>query len=59
MCIRDRYGGVLGHDGDAALTLKVIGVHYAVHDLLIFAVYAGLLEHFVDQMCIRDRGQLW
>ena len=43
------YGGVLGHDGDAALTLKVIGVHYAVHDLLIFAVYAGLLEHFVDQ----------
>ena len=42
-------GGVLGKDGDAALALKVVGVHDAVDDLLIFAVDAALLEHLVDQ----------
>ena len=42
-------GGILGEDGDAALALEVVGVHDAVDDLLIFAVHAALLEHFVDE----------
>ena len=43
------HGGVFRHDGDAALTLEVVGVHNALHDLLIFTVNAALLEHLVDQ----------
>ena len=43
------YRGVLGEDRDAALALEVAGVHDAVHDGLIFAVDAALLEHLVDQ----------
>ena len=42
-------GGVFGEDRDAALTLEVVRVHDAVDDLLIFAVHAALLEHFVDE----------
>ena len=42
-------GGVLGEDGNAALTLQVIGVHNAIHRLLILAVRAALLEHLVHQ----------
>ena len=42
-------GGVFGEDRDAALTLEVIGVHDAVDNLLVFAVHAALLEHFVDE----------
>ena len=43
------HGGVLGQNRDAALALKVVRVHDPVHDLLIFAVHAALLEHFVNQ----------
>ena len=42
-------GGVLGQDGDAALTLQVVGVHDALHRLLVLAVHAALLEHLVHQ----------
>ena len=42
-------GNVLRQNGDAALTLEVVRVHDAVDDLLIFAVHAALLEHFVDE----------
>ena len=42
-------GGVFSEDRDAALTLEVVRVHDAVDDLLIFAVHAALLEHFVDE----------
>ena len=42
-------GGVFGKNGDAALALQIIGVHHAVHCLLIFPVYAALLEHLVHQ----------
>jgi hypothetical protein len=43
------HGGVLGHDGYAALTLQIVGVHDAVHDLLIVAEHAGLFEHLIHQ----------
>ena len=43
------HGGVLCHDGDAALTFEIVRVHDALHDLLILAVNAGLLEHFIDK----------
>ena len=42
-------GGVLGQDGDAALALNVIGVHDAVHQLLILAEHAGLTQQLVHQ----------
>ena len=56
-------GGVLRKNGDAALTLKVVGVHHAIHDLLIFTVDAALLEHLVDQrglavVDVRDNGDV-
>ena len=56
-------GGVLGKDGDAALALKVVGVHDAVDDLLIFTVDAALLEHLVDKrglavVDVRDNGDV-
>ena len=43
------YGGIFRHNGNAALALKVVGVHYALNDLLIFAVDAALLEHLVNK----------
>ena len=45
--VKDR--GVLGKDGDAALTLQVIGVHHAVHNLLILTIDARLLQHFIHE----------
>ena len=42
-------GGILGKDGDAALALEIVGVHHTVHDLLVFAVNAALLEHLVHE----------
>ena len=41
--------GVLGHDGDAALALQVVGVHHALGDLLVVAEDVALAEHAVDQ----------
>ena len=43
------HGGILGQNGDAPLTLQVVGVHDAVHHGLVFPVHAGLLQHFVHQ----------
>ena len=42
-------GGILGKDGNAALPLQVVGVHDAIHRLLIGAVSTALLEHLVHQ----------
>ena len=42
-------GGVLGQDGDAPLTLQIVGVHDPLHRLLVLAVHAALLEHLVHQ----------
>ena len=42
-------GGVLSQNGDAAFTLQIVGVHNALHRLLILAVDAALLEHLVYQ----------
>ena len=42
-------GSVLCQNGDAALPLQIIGVHDAIHDLLIFPIDAALLEHLVHQ----------
>ena len=42
-------GGVLGQNGDAALPLQIVGVHDAVHGILIFTVHAALLEHLIHQ----------
>ena len=49
LCVAVPHGGVLCHDGDAALTFEIVRVHDALHDLLVFAVNAGLLEHFIDK----------
>ena len=37
------YRGVLRHDGDAALTLDIAGVHDTFHDFRSLAEYAALL----------------
>ena len=37
------HGGILRHDGDPALALKVVGVHDSLDYLLIFTVNAALL----------------
>ena len=42
-------GRVFGQDGDAALTLQLVGVHDALHRFLILTIYAALLEHLIDQ----------
>ncbi len=41
--------GALGQNGDAALTLQIVGVHGALGDLLVVAIGAGLLQQLVDQ----------
>ena len=40
-------GGVLGQDGDAALTLQVSRVHDSLHRGLVLPVNSALLEHLV------------
>jgi hypothetical protein len=41
--------GAFGQDGNAALTLLVVGVHGAFGHLLVLANRAGLLEKLVNQ----------
>ena len=40
---------ILGQNGNATLPLQVVVIHDPVGNLLIFAKYAALLEHFVHQ----------
>ena len=47
IAITDR--GVLSHDGDAALALKVHRVHDAVDDGFVVTISAGLFEHGIDE----------
>ena len=58
LCIAVLHGGIFRHDGDATLTLKVVGVHYTLNDLLIFTVDAALLEHLVNEsgLAVVDMG---
>ena len=42
-------GGVLGEDRDAALALEVVRVHHSLHDVLVGAEDAALVQHRVDQ----------
>ena len=42
-------GGVLGHDGDALLTLEVDRVEHPLADRLMGTEYAALPQHGVDQ----------
>jgi hypothetical protein len=35
--VRERDGGVLGQDGDAALAFEVVGIHHALGHLLVLA----------------------
>ena len=41
--------GILRHDGDAALALERVGIHHAIHQILVGAKYAGLTQHRIDQ----------
>ena len=42
-------GGILGHNGDTALPLQIVGVHDPVHHFLILPIDAALLQHGVHQ----------
>ena len=57
------HGGILGQNGNAALTLQIARVHHAVHHGLVLAVDAALLEHLIDQrrlamVNVRDDGDI-
>ena len=41
--------GILGKNGNTALTLDIAGVHNALSYLLVGAEYMALLEHGIDQ----------
>ena len=43
------YGAVLGIDGDAALSFDGVGVHHAVHYLLVISEYMRLCEQRIHQ----------
>ena len=45
----EKQGGIFGENGDAALALEVVGVHYALDERLIGAENAALAEHSVHQ----------
>jgi len=42
-------GGVLRQDGDAALALEVVAVHYAIDHPLVGAEDSALMQHRVDE----------
>src|ERR1039458_528872 len=57
------HAGDLGEDGDAPLPLQVVGVHHAVHVLLMRAEDAALVQHGVHQgglamIYVRDDGDV-
>ena len=58
LCVAVANGGIFGQNGNAALTLQVIGVHDTIHGLLILPVHTTLLEHFVHQsgLAVVDMG---
>jgi hypothetical protein len=46
-CVFIKYSRVLGQDGDSSLTLQVIGVHYTLLNLLVYAEHAALPKQLV------------
>src|SRR5262249_28321561 len=56
-------GGVLRQDGDPALALEVVAVHHALHDALVGAEDAALVQHRVHErrlamVDVRDDGNV-
>ena len=45
-------GCVLRENGDSALTLECVAVHYSVAYYLILAESSALLKHLIDQRCL-------
>ena len=45
------YGEIFGEDGNAALFLKVIGVHDPLCYDFVFAEDPGMLEHGINKRC--------
>ena len=41
--------GILGKNGDTALTLDISGVHYTLRYFLILSEYTALLQKFINQ----------
>ena len=57
------HAGGLGENGDAALSLQLVGVHHALHRMLVGAEQAALREHGVHQrgfavIDVRDDGDI-
>jgi hypothetical protein len=48
-CFPEKESGIFRQDGDAALALEVVRVHYPVHDSLVGAEDAGLAKHGVHE----------
>src|SRR6266404_4265212 len=49
LVVMEKQRGVFGEDGDAALALKVVGIHDALDEGFVGAEDAGLPEHGVDE----------
>src|SRR5262249_28732947 len=45
----EAHARVLGEDGDSLLALQVVGVHDALHDLLVLAKHTALPQHRIDE----------
>ena len=43
------HGSIFTQNGDAPLPFQVVGIHHAVHHLLVFSVYAALFQHLINQ----------
>jgi hypothetical protein len=39
--VRDHHGGILGQDGNSSLPFQVVGIHDALHYLLVGAEHAA------------------
>ena len=43
------HSSVLGENGNALLTLQIVGVHHTIRDFLTLVEHVGLCQHGIDQ----------
>ena len=43
------HSGVLGENGNALLTLQIVGIHHTIRDFLTLVEHVGLCQHGIDQ----------
>ena len=43
------HSSVLGENGNALLTLQIVGIHHTIRDFLTLVEHVGLCQHGIDQ----------